>query len=163
MKKSFKLPKAFAEEWIKALRGGDYEQGTGYLMSQDYEPDEENDDYYDHPIEGTQVYCCLGVAAHIKGAGNEYLSEIELMSHDSLYYEECGVPEALIEERKGACDFTMVDVLTSLNDRFDTINLKNCKKAFPDLVFSRLPKQGETISYTFSEIANFLEENTEFV
>lgn len=49
-KKKDKLPKKFAEKWLKALRSGEYEQAEGRL--------------YDHKNNG---YCCLGLACEIVG------------------------------------------------------------------------------------------------
>lgn len=42
-----KLPKAFKEKWLKALRSGEYEQGHGYLRT------------------SANHFCCLGVAGDL--------------------------------------------------------------------------------------------------
>lgn len=47
-----KLPKAFKNKWLKALRGGDYKKGIGTL--------EQTDD------KGQLQYCCLGVACRMQ-------------------------------------------------------------------------------------------------
>jgi hypothetical protein len=48
----FKLPKAKKNKWIKALRSGKYEQGSGQLCETMYN--------------GDKYYCCLGVAKQIR-------------------------------------------------------------------------------------------------
>jgi hypothetical protein len=48
-----KLPKAFKNKWLKALRSGDFQQANGYLY-----------DKY------TDSYCCLGVAAKLCGVSH---------------------------------------------------------------------------------------------
>lgn len=50
-----RLPKAFKNKWIKALRSGQYKQGNGFLK---YKSDE-----LAHPFK----YCCLGVAGELCG------------------------------------------------------------------------------------------------
>ena len=47
-----KLPKKFKQNWIEALRSGEYKQGRHTLFSKGIENDK---------------YCCLGVAAHVLG------------------------------------------------------------------------------------------------
>lgn len=61
MEKKFKLPKKVKAKWVKALRSGKYEQGTGALETKF--PDR---------------YCCLGVAKHLgiakqRPTGDEFL------------------------------------------------------------------------------------------
>ncbi len=53
------LPRAFRTKWLKALRSGTYQQGTGVLHKVD--------------IVNTDRYCCLGVAAKECGVPNEAL------------------------------------------------------------------------------------------
>ena len=47
-----KLPKATKDKWVKALRSGKFEQGSGHLF--------EEGDY-----DTSDTYCCLGVACKI--------------------------------------------------------------------------------------------------
>jgi hypothetical protein len=47
-----KLKKSVKAKWVKALRSGEYQQGTGALHGEDY-------------ASGTDVFCCLGVACDI--------------------------------------------------------------------------------------------------
>ncbi len=48
--KEFRLPKEFAEKWVKALRSGVYTQGSNQLFN-----------------ERDNSYCCLGLACEIAG------------------------------------------------------------------------------------------------
>lgn len=45
----------YKERWIAALRSGEFQQGSLYLLAED---------------RGNKTYCCLGVAAHL--FGDEY-------------------------------------------------------------------------------------------
>ena len=51
--KEFRLPREFAEKWVKSLRSGDYKQGTSQLYN---------------AYDGS--YCCLGLACKIAGHTN---------------------------------------------------------------------------------------------
>lgn len=84
--KTDKLPKAFKNKWIKALRSGDYKQGKLKLYNKEFDS-----------------YCCLGVAAYLcgvrdfkgltfikKGIGLRGISKIpDLLKGDS------GIPKGL--------------------------------------------------------------------
>jgi hypothetical protein len=113
--KKYQLPKKFAEKWIKALRGGKYQQATGSLI------DERNH------------YCCLGVAGCIIGIDKENL---RLQSLSKLTH-------AKFPAYGGKVAF---DVLANNND------LQNALIQLND---------GERKN--FSEIANWLEQNVEFI
>ncbi len=52
-----KLPKRFKDRWVKALRSGNYKQGTGILFSEHGE------------------FCCLGVAGDMCGIPRTTLVE----------------------------------------------------------------------------------------
>lgn len=47
-----KMNPEWKDKWLKALRSGEYQQGTGLLCC---------------VINGQEYYCCLGVLAHIAG------------------------------------------------------------------------------------------------
>ena len=53
-----RLPKAFAEKWLEALRSGEYNQGDTYLKINKIP---------EGGIKDTEVcfHCCLGVAAEL--------------------------------------------------------------------------------------------------
>jgi hypothetical protein len=101
--KDFRLPKEFAEKWLKALRSGDYEQGTNALYK-----------------EKTNGYCCLGVACRIEyplhyllGSDGRYAGVIEKSLHQ-LKFNLKKIPKELI----GGNLITnrLVNRLTRLND-----------------------------------------------
>lgn len=48
-----KLRKPIKEKWLKALRSGEYKQGTGQLCEEPYDED------------GQYAFCCLGVLTNI--------------------------------------------------------------------------------------------------
>ena len=48
MENNWELPKKFMKKWTKALRSGNYDQGTGTLLDDGH-------------------FCCLGVACDIVG------------------------------------------------------------------------------------------------
>ena len=96
--KDFRLPKEFAEKWLKALRSHDYEQGDGALYK-----------------EKTNGYCCLGVACRIEyplqylKASDGYAGLIE-KSQGQLKFDLKKIPKEL----KGSND--LVKRLTRMND-----------------------------------------------
>ena len=99
--KDFRLPKEFAEKWLKALRSGDYEQGTSTMY---------------HKYSGGYCYCCLGVACRIeyplhylKGNNGHYAGLIEKSLHQ-LKFDLKKIPKEL----KGSND--LVDKLMRMND-----------------------------------------------
>lgn len=54
-----KLPKKFKKLWVKALKSGDFAQGSGALCTI-----KENQ---------SKTYCCLGVACSVAGVSDELL------------------------------------------------------------------------------------------
>jgi hypothetical protein len=98
--KDFRLPKEFAEKWLKALRSGDYEQGTNVLYK-----------------EKTNGYCCLGVACRIEyplhylKASDGYAGLIEKSLHQ-LKFDLKKIPNEL----KGDSYNILVRTLTRMND-----------------------------------------------
>lgn len=65
------------QEWIDALRSGDYDQGQGALVKIDEQ--------------GECSYCCLGVLAHIAGADRKVVD-----NHSNLAYDFDGRIESAI-------------------------------------------------------------------
>lgn len=53
MEKQYRLPKAFAEKWLAALRSGNYKQTSACL----YAPNQD-------------AFCCLGVVGNLCGIPN---------------------------------------------------------------------------------------------
>lgn len=118
-KKEFKLPKEFAEEWLKALRSGNYKQCKGKLYN-----------------DTTKGYCCLGVACilkyplhYLKNCNNNGFAGT-ITKYDSqkhfvyfkmymLKYDLKKIPEGL----KGrANDNRLVEILTEMNDNGKSFN-----------------------------------------
>lgn len=99
MKTYPKLPKAFKNKWIKALRSGEYKQGENQLHNQ-----------FDN------TYCCLGVACRIMHPRKELNSGVISSALSNL--KGVKVPEIL----KGEFDSTyddynpLVEKLVNMND-----------------------------------------------
>lgn len=135
--KKFKLPKEFALKWIEALRSGKYQQGTDTLVRI------ENN--------GDTMYCCLGVACSISG-----IEDIPMHSHDTIDKDK-DLFEAIPEEIKGGTfDTKLVEILTTMNDRFDKGYYSHYIK--DSIIF----RHGYKTNYTFNEIADWIEDNCEF-
>lgn len=94
-----KLPKAFKNRWIKALRSGKFKQGTSSLKSED---------------DGVATYCCLGVAGHICGVtdfkGQGYLVKGEGIKGISK------VPDLIKGGEDGDNPNELATKLASMND-----------------------------------------------
>ena len=91
--KLYRLPKAFAEKWIEALRSGEYSQGWRRL----------------HKTNGG--FCCLGVACVIQGIPVDKLLYKSVINSDVIGYEY--VPKELIGDIR---ENDLVTQLTRLND-----------------------------------------------
>lgn len=87
-----KLPEDIKTEWLKALRSGEYEQGSYLLYNTD-----------------TNTYCCLGVLGKICGYSNEVLANQTILLKNYFM----SVPSVI----KGtATDNLVVQKLTEMND-----------------------------------------------
>lgn len=159
MKKTFKLPKEFAERWIVALESGKYKQGPGTLFGGRYQKDENGELDYSKPNMKTSCFCCLGVAAVMQGCSPEDIDGDALLWDNRDFYLSKGIPDVLTET---SCQDNLVGVLANLNDIFTPYDLKKWSKTFPDLKFS-VPVNFDKINYTFKEIAEFIKLNVEFV
>ena len=134
-KEQFRLPKPFAENWLTALRSGEYIQTQSTLVL----------------IRETPEYCCLGVAGVICGLSNDELggwgSLGELMTetcqedfdsdeyvayvnHEREKLLSLGLPDELLHDSKGSLSGELI----KLND---------------------------VSGYTFPQIADWVEENVE--
>lgn len=159
MEKKFKLPKPFAIQWLEALRSGKYLQGGGTLAQPVYintppPTDVESNNYR---------FCCLGVAGHI--CGNRATS----LTRGFLYVDKgatlVNIPKELsMSTHDDLENHPLVQVLSNLNDGITTgryiggYNLRPDVSAKIDIVFH---DQGE-YKFSFAEIADFIEDNTEF-
>lgn len=146
--KQFKLPKEFAEKWLKALRSGEYEQGADALKTVN---------------EDNVCFCCLGVAGDVCKLNDEsYLISIPVF--DNTYNYNGLIPEEIIGE---ADKNDLVGILTLLNDGINKYNysVRISKKNYifrnhklEEFNFESI----HVLRFTFNEIADFIEDNCEF-
>jgi len=150
--KTFNLPKEFAEKWLVALKTGDYSQASNTLLDASVNYDSGD---IDHII----GYCCLGVACSILGANDDELLNKDIIFQMSNIPDE--IPQILAEENS---DFNLVDILTRLNDGFTSMEHINLMEQYEHLWFNRLPSNTtEKISYSFKEIAEWIEHNVDLI
>lgn len=88
-----KLTESFIEEWTEALRSGDYRQISGSLCK----------------LNGEPQYCCLGVAAVIRGYSNDILEENN--------YLKGGINGSLVRLPRTMWKNTVNDFFAGLNDK----------------------------------------------
>lgn len=105
----YQLPKEFAEKWVKALRSGEYQQGTQSLHLED-------------------TYCCLGVACVV--AGIDYVPNQDWIKESMV--KGTIIPRVLVGS---AAQSELVYKVSSMNDGNET----------------------------FEDIADWIEQNVEFV
>lgn len=151
---AFKLPREFAVKWLQALRSGDYIQGNEWLAQQlDFEK---------------YSYCCLGVGVRLCGVEPETLDCYQMPGEgfSRKEAEELGFPIELLAPKKW--DFPMI--LANLNDGLNSKNLRQIVDRYGDvIVFKKLPdlsgaenSSQNYVHYSFSEIADWIEDNVEF-
>ena len=145
MKKAWKVPKEPFNKWIENLRSGKYNQGTCKLLKRGNTKNEDR-------------YCCLGVLGScivnedlMVGLGFLH----ELQHNTNCEQEDLLVIKSIVSLKNLNKDLIYEEILSSLNDSgiqdFE-------KKCHPDIKF--LDKESGD-RYTFEEIAQFLELNTE--
>tara|TARA_R110000796_G_scaffold118353_2_gene231939 strand:- start:1725 stop:2180 length:456 start_codon:yes stop_codon:yes gene_type:complete len=151
MKKTFRLPKEFAKNWLKALNSNEYEQGEDTLVK--------NLDENIHDP-NTCKYCCLGVAAKMSGAPLEDFLTVDMLSEQKDFFREYKIPEALLS----MSDLNLAVILSNLNDGANAETLVDIKEKYPDLKFlvSTNPVHNR-LKYNFKEIAEFIQLNVKFV
>ena len=98
IKNKYSLPWRFKKAWIKALKSGDYIQGTGALRRSITINDPEI------------AYCCLGVACVVAGVPEDEING-EFIDDGRIRYES--VPEVL---QGVAEDNELAKVLSNMND-----------------------------------------------
>ena len=152
MKKTFRLPKAFAIKWIEALRSGKYKQTNGKLsklIKTEEITENELDNY---------GFCCLGVAGHICG------NPISRLNTPFLYFDYglIDIPNEILKREECSVNkYSLITVLSSLNDGTEkdlTIIDYNLR---PD-VLSKFESNTKLLKFSFSQIADFIEDNVEF-
>ena len=125
IKNYIKLPKKIKQDWINALKSGNYIQGSGQLCNF---------------LEGDELdeieYCCLGVLGSLLGCSNESMRDQELLTDDV-----CESPLSKSQQY----------IFSALNDG-NTYHHPEQKSIFIN---------EEKCIYSFSEIADFIEENVE--
>lgn len=93
MEKKLQLPKEFAEKWVKALRSGEYEQGSEALHQ-------------------NGKYCCLGLACLV--SGHEYVGSEGLIDLRK-YYKVPPVLTDVYEDEEGKMP-NLDQTLATMND-----------------------------------------------
>lgn len=148
--KSFKLPKEFAEKWIKALESGEYKQGSDTLVGM--APD------------GKSEYCCLGVAGKICGASDEDMRGSNYLEKGEVYCIKSGIPKELLSSV--GVEFKqneLSDILSQMNDGLDKPNYEGFMQHYPNLKFPVDMKSRGIYHFSFKEIAQFIRDNIELV
>lgn len=108
MKKlKYTLPKKFKTDWIKALRSGNYKQGSGALASE-------------HEYTTKTSYCCLGVACDVAGEDIAQFIDEEWITNDYVANAFTLVPTELHGEGE---DNILVEKLSMMNDAKDKYQL----------------------------------------
>jgi len=126
------LPKKFKEDWIAALKGGDFIQGDGVLR--------DVNEY--NPSGGfKETYCCLGVACAVAGMDEDdiYGEFIDLDSSDKFNIVPKQLQERAEEDESGELvSNKLTATLAKMNDDL------NHKKEHV---------------YTFTDIAKWIDQN----
>jgi hypothetical protein len=123
IKHKYSLPREFKEAWIKALKSGNYVQGSGSLRKEMDNTD--NPSLSQH--RSTPTYCCLGVACSVAGVPEEYITGEWIDYVDGYEYDV--VPEIL----HGVSDENqLVEALSCMNDTH-TADTTEHKFSFEDI------------------------------
>jgi hypothetical protein len=99
--KEYRLPRAFGEKWLQALKSGEYPKGIVSLASR-------------KKGKKTFNYCCLGVACVLEGVDPEKLRDYgAIVSNPG---EPDPFPKTIPEELRGPVSKPLIAQLTALND-----------------------------------------------
>lgn len=98
-----KLPEAFKEKWLKALRSGKFKQGQSVLKDKD-------------------KFCCLGVAARICHVPDEKFRSAAFIEDDFVKRNEKTIKKYLPKVLIGDTENILIDKLTSMNDSGKSFN-----------------------------------------
>ena len=109
---NWELPNEFKKQWIKALKSGDYLQGTGALSESSG---------------SALAYCCLGVACSVAGV-NDYDIHGEWI--DDWNGDFCEIPEIL---KGSADDNKLVRILSEMNDNLSETDVEEHVFNFSDI------------------------------
>ena len=164
LKKTFRLPKPFAEKWLEALRSGEYTQYQGTLVN--YTADEEENIDWCSDVEA----CCLGVAALMCGANPRDLAGEDIPSDlDGKLLSVLEYPDELLENSMNE-NYNFSNILAALNDGMTDTYFESIKSLYPNIIFHKdefekkfdLGMFSSKLTYSFEDIAKFVEDNTEF-
>lgn len=145
MKKHFKLPRKFYNNWIDALESGKFSQGKASLLD----------------TTGENQYCCLGVACKTINIPDAVLIERGLL-HELPKLLTKGIPQELLEFSNEYNSAKLPQLLANLNDGMTAHDFNRYEKMYPDIKFPYKPKDDiESIAYTFADIAKFIKKNVE--
>lgn len=171
--KSFRLPKKFTEQWLEALKSGEYTQLSGSLILYRTEEGDYNEElgiFEDDVVLqcDTKQCCCLGVAAVMLGATAEEVGGHDMPNDmDTPVLTRINYPKELYEKDNTKSN-KLEDILAQLNDgNFSYKNYEDYLREYPDLKFSIVPTKSteensyDPIKYSFEEIADFIKDNVE--
>lgn len=119
------MDKTWKRRWVKALRSGEYQQGTGTLCRFD-------------PREGSLQFCCLGVLADIVDPDGWEMEDYEgNRTFSNAHWGETGdwqLPEGIAIET-GFLDPPTMAKLVNLNDnsRYDFDQIADWIESHPNL------------------------------
>lgn len=138
--------------WLETLKSGEYQQTTGRLSTI-------NED-------GTQTFCCLGVACDLAlKAGLDLNVETSEDDDSVLYNEEGGILPKLVRQWLGVND--MNPMISIENSHFDpTLKFESAYSELHDLyqqvsprylVHDRVTQLNDDYGLTFEQIAQLVE------
>lgn len=125
-----RMNKKVKELWVKALRSGDYKQGTGTLRDQN------------------NNFCCLGVLCNIHAQENPRSKLIKQSGMDGkahTYGVETAIPPEAVQRWAGIYEKTIL-----VGSKTDNM---------VGHLWRRNDGAGNFIPHTFDQIADFIEEN----
>lgn len=133
------MQKDVRDRWVKALRSGDYEQGSGYLCKEN-------------------KYCCLGVLNDVQG--NDFVLENGVRQYYNITEK---AQSAVTTVRKYYDIDDRAQYSVTLNEGWlesQGLESHDVMRLWP--MNDGRNASGEHI-YSFSDIADFIEENVEVV
>mgnify|MGYP003296553431 CR=1 FL=1 len=137
--KKYRLPKEFGDNFLTALRSGEYKQGAGALITR--EPTR-NSDIEDDDSGFAKYYCCLGVACVMNG-----VEEVAMLERGTIPSRK-----EVEREYKGIQYFKSIP---------DEIRSGGVEGQGPFL-YSALINLNDNEGKSFTEIADWIEDNVEF-
>lgn len=97
MSTNYTMNKKIKAKWIKALKSGDYKQGTGQLRDKD------------------NNFCCLGVLCNLYAQDNPEVAKHET---DPQKFKDCfSFPPDIVSSDYAGLDYEVESVLAVMNDQ----------------------------------------------